>query len=480
MPSTTHDDLDERIELLDSWVETRRQIACLEAEASKLLARRMRLGRTDGDEHPHHRDAMYRSMVAEYSAAGRIAQGSIEYAFTDAAFLDKGHPHVQQAFRAGVVSAAHVREIVRAAGVVHEAVNNGKAEADALQRYDVVAVTVAEKETPARTKALLTAAAAVLAGSTTKERHARAASERTVTVRPAGDGLAVLTAVLPDYLAAAVIDRLTQLARAVIAARADREPVLEPMDDGDSPLYPDDIAHDSASRDDHAIFGDGTFTTDPTTDPTIDPTTGLPTGPAVEHVPADSRTIDQVRADLLIDLLLAAEPSAENGSGLDNIRGRIHVTVAATTLSGCDDRPAELDGHGPLHPDVARDLAGRMRGWSRLFLDPTGLVVETDSYSPTEAMRRHLRARDQHCRFPGCRMPVHRCQIDHTFDHAKGGRTEIHNLAHLCAGHHALKHPDIADDHRWTAIQLPNGTIDWTSPLGRTYRDDAKRRVMFV
>lgn len=325
-------------------------------------------------------------------------------------------------------------------------------------------MTVAERETPARTRVHLKALAAVLAGSTVNERHARALSERTVTVRPAGDGLAVLTAVLPEHLAVAILDRLTQLARAVIAGRADHEPVLEPIDDGENPIYPDDIAADSAARDDYAIFGEGTFTTDPT----------------VEHIPADMRTIDQVRADLLIDLLLAADPSAANGSGLDNIRGRIHVTVASTTLAGCDERPAELDGHGPLHPGVARDLAGRMRGWSRLFLDPTGLVVETDNYAPTEAMRRFLRARDQHCRFPGCRMPVHRCQVDHTFDHAKGGRTEIHNLAHLCASHHVLKHPDIADEHRWSARQLPDGTIDWVSPLGRTYRDDARRRVMFV
>lgn len=467
MTSANDHGLEQRRELLDSWVEKRRQIARLEAEAAGLLAERMPLGRAESGEHPHHRDAIHRSMIAEYAAAGRMTQGSVEYAFTDAGFLDASHPHVQQAFRDGSITAAHVREIVRAAGIVREAVNNGRADAEALTLYDTVAVIVAERETPARTRVHMRELAAVLAGSTTTERHARARSERTVTLRPAGDGLAVLTIVLPEHLATAILDRLTQLARAVIAGRKDREPVLEPTDDGENPVYPEDIAPDDPSRDDYAIFGDGTFTTDPT-------------GPDVEHIPADTRTIDQVRTDLLIDLLLASDPSAANGSGLDNIQGRIQVTVAATTLAGCDDRAAQLDGHGPLHPDVARDLAGRSSGWSRLFLDPTGLVVETDNYTPTESIRRFLRARDQHCRFPGCRMPVHRCQIDHTFDHAKGGKTEIHNLGHLCATHHVLKHPDVADDHRWTARQLPDGTIDWLSPLGRTYRDSAPRRVMFV
>ncbi|AQY02891.1 MULTISPECIES: HNH endonuclease signature motif containing protein [Microbacterium] len=467
MTSATDSDLEQRAELLDSWVEKRRQIARLEAEASDLLAERMRLSRSDSDENPFHRDAIHRSMIAEYSAAGRLTQGSVEYAFTDAGFLAASHPGVRSAFRAGRITAAHVREIVRAAGVVREAVNNGRADADVLPLYDTVAVIVAERETPARTRAHLRELAAVLAGSTVAERHARSKSERTVTVRPAGDGLCALTVVLPEHLATAVLDRLTRLAHVVIAGRNDREPTLDPMDDGENPIYPDDIAQDDPSRDDYAIFGDGTFTTDPT-------------GPTVEHIPSDTRTIDQVRVDLLIDLLLASDPSAANGSGLDNIQGRIQVTVAATTLAGCDHRPAQLDGHGPLHPDIARDLAGRNGGWSRLFLDPTGLVVETDTYRPTEPMRRFLRARDQHCRFPGCRMPAHRCQIDHTFDHAKGGRTEIHNLAHLCARHHSLKHPDVADDHRWTAQQLPDGTIDWFSPLGRTYRDSPSRRVMFV
>lgn len=470
MTISTDSDLDQRRALLDSWVDTRRQIARLEAEASDLLAERLLLSQADAAEHAYHRESIHRSMVAEYAAAGRLSQGTVEYAFTDAAFLATRHPEVRAAFRAGSVSAAHVREIVRAADVVREAIAHGRADAGTLTVYDTAAVIVAQNETPARTRAHLRELAAALAGSTTIERQAGATAERAVTMRAVGDSLAALTVVLPEHLAVAIMDRLTQLARVVIDGRADREPVLEPIDDGADPVYPFDLAPDAAARDDYAIFGDGTFTTDPTGSD----------ADAVVHVPADTRTIDQVRTDLLTDLLLASDPSAAHGSGLENIRARIQVTVAATTLAGCDDRPAQLDGHGPMHPDVARDLAGRHSGWSRLFLDPTGLVRETDTYTPSEPMRRFLRARDQHCRFPGCRMPVHRSQIDHTFDHAKGGKTAIGNLAHLCATHHALKHPDVADGHRWTAQQRPDGTVDWFSPLGRTYRDAPRRRVMFV
>lgn len=474
------DDIEHRRALLDAWVEKRRQIAVLEAEASSLLVDRLRVLDDDVREHPHHRDAIHRSMIAEYSAAGHAAKGSIEYAFSDAYFLDEAHPAIRESFGRGGITAAHVREIVRAAMIVRQAVREGRADAEALRLYDTAALVVAERESPGRTRAMVRQIAASLAGETVNDRHHRARGERAVTMRSLDDGLAMLQIVLPEHLAAAILDRLTRLAKQVIATRDDHAPAptSDALDDGADPIYLHDLAPDDPHRDDpalnehrfdaHVIFGeDGTFTLDPCS-------------PDLEHLPSDERTIDQVRADLLSDLLLTSEPSEANGTGLDRVQARVQVTIAASSLIGADDRPAELDGVGPLHPDIARDLAGRCGGWSRLFLDPTGTVTATDAYSPTEAMRRHLRARDQHCRFPGCRMPVHRCQIDHNHDHAKGGRTSIDNLSHFCTGHHTLKHPDVHDRYRRTARQRPGGDIEWISPIGRSYIDAAPRRVMFV
>lgn len=485
MNTSASDELEQRRALLDAWVEKRRSIARLEAEAAALLADRLQLCDADARENPFHRDSIHRSMIAEYSAAGHVAKGTMEYAFADAAFLfssspQAGHTAVRESFQRGAITAAHVHQIIEAADVVREAVRDGRVDAGTLALYDLAALVIAENDTAARTRAQVRQIAASLAGETVVERQRRAAGERSVRMRSVGDGLALLQIVLPEHLAVAILDRLSQLARQVITARDDQEPVLDPelLDDGPDPIHPgdlaaDDPALDDPALDDFAIFGDDdTFTTDPLVDPVG--------GDGVEHVPADERTMDQIRADLLTDLLLAAAPSEALGTGLDNVQAHIQVTVAATTLAGADDRPAELDGHGPLHPDVARDLAGRTGGWSRLFLDPTGMVTETDSYTPTAGMRRFLRARDQRCRFPGCRMPVHRSQIDHNHDHAKGGRTALSNLGFFCIGHHVLKHPDVAERHRWTARQLPDRSIEWISPLGRSYVDPPPRRVMFV
>lgn len=488
-------DIEERRRLLDEWIAVREQIARLQARASALLSERIDGHDIEVGGQPFHRDAIYRSMIAEYSAAGRLSQGTVEFDFADALALSTRLPAVRESFELGSITSSHVREICRAAAIVSEAVRNGRADAGVLALYETAVLVVAESDTPARTRTHARQVAAALVGETVNERHTRASDERCVHVRSLDDGLALLTAVLPESLAVAIQDRITRMARHVAQTRGERMPTLGPAEGADldpdvMPRPEDMLRAEDITLDDPlagVIFGDSTtFTSDPLLEypdslvELIDPLADPSKSPDVEHLPPDARTLDQIRADLFTDLLLASEPSEALGTGLDRIQARIQVTVAATTLAGLDERPAELDGHGPLDPDIARALAGRHTGWSRLFLDAEGMVTETDTYTPTEGMRRFLRARDQHCRFPGCRMPVHRCDIDHNHDHATGGRTRLDNLSHFCRGHHALKHPDIDSAHRWSARALPDGSIEWSGPLGRRYPDHPSRRVMFV
>ena len=469
---TKHDpsDVEPHLTLLDEWVEIQRQLAALEAQSASVLSRRWELMEQDVREAPLHRDSIWRSMIAEFSAASRISRGTVEHAFIDAHALHEDFPAVSAAFEDGTVRAAHVHEIVRASSVVTQAITQGTVDADTLGVFEAAALVIAERETPARTRAQVAEVAAALARETVVEQHTRAMDERRVTIRSVGDGLALLQAVVPEHLAVAIVDRLSRMARQLRRHPERRDPVLplcEPEGQDDTSVYADEL------------FGDDGWGPDADVplpaDPLFDSSSSC-----IEQIPADGRTTDQVRADIFTDLLLASDPSEAHGTGLDNISGHVQVTVAATTLSDVDDAPAQLDGHGPLHPDIARAIAGRNIGWTRLFLDPTGLVRETDSYTPTDPMRRFLKARDEYCRFPGCRMPVSRSEVDHNEDWAFGGRTSTDNLAHFCAAHHVLKHPDIPETHRWTARQLPDWSVEWTSPHGRTYADAAPRRVMFV
>ncbi|SDQ96673.1 protein of unknown function, partial [Microbacterium sp. cf332] len=188
----------------------------------------------------------------------------------------------------------------------------------------------------------------------------------------------------------------------------------------------------------------------------------------------DLRTMDQLRADILGDLVLAGAPAvdpthgADRSGGLGAIRARVQVAITAETLTGSDEHPAEVVGAGLIDADTARLLAGQTREWDRLFVDPiTRTPAEIDTYRPTAAMAKLLKARDQHCRFPGCRLAAIRCEIDHTIDYALGGHTHLANLAHLCQRHHSMK-----QFTSWRLRQVGGGVLEWTSPGGRIYRED--------
>ncbi|MGN8027119.1 HNH endonuclease signature motif containing protein [Microbacterium sp. 22242] len=484
--------------LLDEWLATRAEIARLEGHAADLLASRAALFDEDAKAAPLKRDAMRRSMIAEYSAAGRLARGSIEAAFADAEALAAAFPGLHGALRAGIITAPHAHVLIAAAEPLRDAVRNGELPEEIFAAYEAAVLVVAEQDSPARSRVHAKQVAAVLCGETLRERHERAAGERCITVRPLEDGLALLTAVLPEIYAVAIMDRLTQLAGAIaVGTRSDiqvamgavfGDPAGEAVPPADGELDPYDLDPADPRREAYelSILAGTTYVTDPehaddeNGSSSVRDRIGCGREAGIEFVAGDGRTRRRIEADAFIDLLLAGRPSEALGTGLDRITATVQVTIAASTLIGEDDRLAELDGRGPLHPDIARRLAAEATGWNRLFLDPGGMITKTDRYTPTTSMKRFLRARDQRCRFPGCHTPALRCDIDHNHDHAQGGATSLDNLACFCRAHHPLKHPDIDEEHRWYARQLPDGSIEWISPLRRRYQDPAPRRVMFV
>lgn len=147
----------------------------------------------------------------------------------------------------------------------------------------------------------------------------------------------------------------------------------------------------------------------------------------------DQRTRDQVRADALVDLLLGSPAAAVDG-GPDlapwaaDAAGRtagsqaeIQVIVTLDTLLGLSQEPGQVPGLGSIPADTARTLAGDGR-WTAWLADATGSITATGtcSYTPTAAVARLVRAREPHCRFPGCRRPAIRCDLDHTTPWPRG------------------------------------------------------------
>jgi hypothetical protein len=104
----------------------------------------------------------------------------------------------------------------------------------------------------------------------------------------------------------------------------------------------------------------------------------------------------------------------------------------------------------------------------------TGTPVNASApqrYRPRQAQRDIAGTMTEYCRFPSCRQPAWRCDLDHrtAYNHhhpASGGATDDHNLDPLCRRHHMLKHHS-----DWTPRRQSDGTVTWKSPTGHTYSD---------
>ncbi|QEV99437.1 DUF222 domain-containing protein [Microbacterium caowuchunii] len=305
--------------------------------------------------------------------------------------------------------------------------------------WEEIVLDYAARQAPGRTKAYARQLAEAVNPEGMADRHARAVDGRGVSVIDLDDGMALLQLRLPAAVAYGIRDRLRRQARAIRdAANAERARRTEEPGAG----------HDAAEQ------------------PVID----------------DIRTLVQIGADVAADMLLTGAPAIDPTSGeqlpggLGAIQAQVQIVVPVLTLLGKTDAGASLHGQIPIDPDTARHLAGAALGWDRVLCHPiTGTVLEVDRYTPGTDQRRYLRARDQHCRGFGCRQPAHRCQLDHNHEHHDGGPTALANLAHFCTRHHTLK-----TETEWSVRQLPDGAVEFTSPLGRSYTDEPPPRVMFV
>lgn len=194
----------------------------------------------------------------------------------------------------------------------------------------------------------------------------------------------------------------------------------------------------------------------------------------------ETRTLDQVRADVLCDLLIDGVTDAMTAEAR-GIRAQVVVTVPALSLldeeADRTDDPAVVEGVGPIPLSVAQELCGGDALWMRVLTHPeTGMVLSVgrDQYRPPAMLRRLVRWRADRCMAPGCWMPASRCEIDHQLDWQFGGETSLGNNAPICKGHHIVKH-----NSDWVVTQLVDsgGAVEWISPTGRRYVVQPERRV---
>lgn len=272
-------------------------------------------------------------------------------------------------------------------------------------------------------------------------RHELARSERRVTVRPAPDSMAYLTAYIPATQAFACKNALIDAAATL---RAQPDPVI--------------------ASDPGAV--------------------------------TESRSSAQVQADIFVERLTGQ-------SRPDAIPVQLHIVMSDSTIFGVsrehlqsagkcdldslpvvdeDGRTADpthaaawSPGIGPLPAAMARDLLspGHDQPGSaervflrRVLVDPvTGDINAIDSRARafTGTLRRALVLRDDRCRTPWCGAPI--IHLDHTHPYAHGGATNASNGTGLCARCNYTK-----ENAGWRHERLPDtGELAVTTPTGHRY-----------
>lgn len=405
--------------VIDSLLQIEAAVSVLEAERIRQLARAHAVAMGRSAQRPRavqERDLAMRSIAAEIGAALRWHDRTTQRRLAEADSLVKDYPATLTALGEAKITGRHA-DVVRETGAP-------LLEPASREDYERRVLARAQRDTIAGTRAFARAVVDELDPRSIAERHGDAVDRRRVWVEDDADGMAQLGVIDSATKVRAMFDRLTRQARAVRRVA-------------------DAGGHD----------------------------------PGV----TDTRSIDQTRADLLCDLVLGGRPVVDPtfthaSGGLGAIRAEVSIVIPVLTAAGVTERGAMLDGCAPVDAETARHLMAEAPGWERLLTDPvTGVALGVDRYRPSAAMRRFLRIRDVHCRFPGCRQPARRCEIDHNLDHAKGGATALCNLACVCKRHHVLK-----TETPWTAAQQPDGSIVWTSPLGRRTTDPPERQVTFT
>ncbi|MBE1578033.1 HNH endonuclease signature motif containing protein [Amycolatopsis roodepoortensis] len=174
----------------------------------------------------------------------------------------------------------------------------------------------------------------------------------------------------------------------------------------------------------------------------------------------EPRTLDQLRADVALDLLLGGQGGSE--------RSEVFLYMDLNTYLGLNDDPAELAGHGHVPAALARHIAsGADTVLRRIVTDPlSGQVLDLgrDRYRPTAGLGEFVRVRDRECRRPGCHLVAQACDLDHAVPWQHGGHTADTELIDLCRRDHRLK-----DEPGWVYRLTSDGTLTITTPTGQSY-----------
>jgi len=391
----------------------------------------------------------------EIAAALRLSPATAQAKLDTARILVNELPATCAALASGEISVAHATVIARESAPLLR----GGIDREVIAQIEKSAIANAEFHTPGQVANKIRTAVSRALPTECEEGFARAYDLRKVSCYPERDGMATVIALLsaPDAQSVLIaIERHLQ--------RKDRQ-ALQSTTSRNSTSSQTFAATQNSSHGGNDLATSAEIANpwrvdNRRADAFVEIINEFLTSEVLDQSTTDQSTTDQS------DLLLANLSKQKKIKNTNRKPISINVTIDLPTLLNMAENPGQLTGYGPIPASLARELAAD-GNWQRFITDPTSgdlLDLGRKSYRPSQHLVDFLIARDRTCRFPGCRYPAHRSDIDHVTPWDDGGKTTPENLGSLCRRHHRLK-----THGGWKVTSASDGSCEWISPTGKHY-----------
>ena len=144
----------------------------------------------------------------------------------------------------------------------------------------------------------------------------------------------------------------------------------------------------------------------------------------------DDRVREQRLADALVELASAGRPA------------ELQVTATIETLKGlAGSAAAEMEFSLPISSTSVQRMACDC-SVTRVLLSQDSVTIDVGRSRRvvSSTLRKALKVRDGHCRWPGCERPASWCDGHHLVHWIHGGATDLDNMVLLCRRHHRMVH----------------------------------------
>ena len=163
----------------------------------------------------------------------------------------------------------------------------------------------------------------------------------------------------------------------------------------------------------------------------------------------DHRRLPQRFADAIVELASAGKPA------------ELQVTATIETLKGlAGAAAAEMEFSLPISSTSVQRMACDC-SVTRVLLSQDSLTIDVGRSKRviSNTLRKVLKIRDGHCRWPGCERPASWCDGHHVLHWVHGGETNLGNLILLCRRHHRMVH-----EGGWQLVKTDDGQIVVIAP----------------